>query len=252
MIHYTDPYLLNPRHPVTVNLIGVGGTGSQVLSSIARINYALIELGHPGLYVTAFDNDIVTESNCGRQLFSISDIGQNKASVLITRLNRFFGTDWKSIPDKYIPYSNSANIIISCVDNVSSRVEINHHFQNSRNFGESEKREIYWLDFGNAQNTGQVVLGSISNIKQPKVKEIKTISKLKTVAEIFDLTKVKDEDSGPSCSLAEALTKQDLFVNSTLAQLGCGLLWKLISSGSIDYQGLYMNLQTMNVNPIKL
>ena len=108
------------------------------------------------------------------------------------------------------------------------------------------------MDFGNAQNTGQVVLGSISNIKQPKVKEIKTISKLKTVAEIFDLTKVKDEDSGPSCSLAEALTKQDLFVNSTLAQLGCGLLWKLISSGSIDYQGLYMNLQTMNVNPIKL
>ena len=34
--------------------------------------------------------------------------------------------------------------------------------------------------------------------------------------------RVKEEESGPSCSLAEALEKQDLFINSTLAQLGPG------------------------------
>ncbi len=28
------------------------------------------------------------------------------------------------------------------------------------------------------------------------------------------------------CSLAEALEKQDLFINSTLAHIGCDLLWK--------------------------
>lgn len=26
-IHFTDRYLLNPRHPVTVFVIGAGGTG---------------------------------------------------------------------------------------------------------------------------------------------------------------------------------------------------------------------------------
>ena len=34
-VHYTDSYLLNPQHPVTVNLIGGGGTGSQVLTNLA-------------------------------------------------------------------------------------------------------------------------------------------------------------------------------------------------------------------------
>ena len=34
-IHYIDNYLINPQHPVTVNLIGAGGTGSQVLTGLA-------------------------------------------------------------------------------------------------------------------------------------------------------------------------------------------------------------------------
>jgi hypothetical protein len=57
---------------------------------------------------------------------------------------------------------------------------------------------------------------------------------------------------GPSCSLAEALQKQDLFVNSTLAQLGCNILWKMFRQGMIEYQGLYLNLETIKVNPIGL
>jgi hypothetical protein len=61
---------------------------------------------------------------------------------------------------------------------------------------------------------------------------------------------VKEKDSGPSCSLAEALEKQDLFINSTLAQLGCNILWKMFRNGMIEYHGLYLNLSTMKVNPI--
>lgn len=47
-VHYTDSYLLNPQHPVTVNLIGGGGTGSQVLTNLARLDVTLRALGHPG------------------------------------------------------------------------------------------------------------------------------------------------------------------------------------------------------------
>ena len=49
-IHYTDRYLLNPYHPVTVFVIGAGGTGSQVATGLARISVALQALGHPVLY----------------------------------------------------------------------------------------------------------------------------------------------------------------------------------------------------------
>lgn len=62
-VHFTDSYLINPQHPVTVHLIGAGGTGSQVLEALARMDAALIRLGHPGLYVTVFDADEVSESN---------------------------------------------------------------------------------------------------------------------------------------------------------------------------------------------
>src|SRR5688572_19591634 len=120
-IHFTDNYLINPPNPILVNLIGVGGTGSQVLSSLARINISLVQLGHPGVYVRAFDNDIISPANIGRQLFSQSELGLYKSVALINRLNRFFGTNWKAVPMKYNPENITAvckeygaNITISC------------------------------------------------------------------------------------------------------------------------------------------
>lgn len=95
-IHYTDRYLLNPHHPVTVFVIGAGGTGSQVATNLARMSIALQALGHPGLHLTVFDPDTVTEANIGRQLFSESELGLNKAVALVTRINRFFGFSWEA------------------------------------------------------------------------------------------------------------------------------------------------------------
>ena len=91
-VHYIDSYLMNPQHPVTVNIIGAGGTGSQVLTCMARLDVTLRALGHPGLFVTLYDPDTVTEANIGRQLFSPSELGLNKAQCLVTRINHFFGT----------------------------------------------------------------------------------------------------------------------------------------------------------------
>lgn len=253
-IHYTAGYLLNPSHPVTVNLIGCGGTGSQVLTCLARINHSLIALGHPGIQVHAYDNDEITHANIGRQLFSPSDVGLNKANVLITRINRFFGTYWTAMPYRYGERrSSTANICISCVDSVASRKEIDRLNKSRKGKGSADlEGQYYWMDFGNGRTTGQIVLGTLQDIKQPKTKEYEVVPALRTITQIFDLSGVNEKDSGPSCSLAEALSKQDLFINSTLAQMGCAMLWKLLSTGSIDYQGMYLNLDTMKVNPIKL
>lgn len=257
-VHYTHSYMLNPQHPVTINLIGVGGTGSQVLTNLARLDVTLRALNHPGLFVRVYDPDIVTEANIGRQLFSPSDIELNKAQCMVTKINNFFGNDWKAEPrlfpanTKDARTNDLANIFITCTDNTKSRLDLWKMLKNvPENSITDYRTPMYWLDFGNSQTSGQVVMGTIpKKIDQPDSKNYRTVSSLKVVTRLVRYSNVKDEDSGPSCSLAEALEKQDLFINSTLAHLGCNLLWKMIRHGMLEHHGLYLNLATMKVNPI--
>lgn len=250
-VHYTHPYLLNPQHKITVNLIGLGGTGSQVLGCLARLHMALTGIGHPGIHVRAWDPDKVSPANIGRQLFFQPDIGQNKAIVLISRVNRSFGFEWEAFPSEYT--KRSANIHITCIDTAQGRIEIGEMLSDSQT-GEPHKRNIYWLDIGNLQKTGQVILGTAPGISvtQPKSDHTTTTS-LPNVVKFFPaLSKIKEKDQGPSCSLAQALNRQDLFINSTLAQYGVNLIWKLFREGMIRYHGCYVNLDLFTVNPIRI
>ncbi len=249
--HYAPAYFMNPVHKIKVVIVGAGGTGSQVLTSLARINSTLIALDHPGLHVVIMDPDTVSASNIGRQLFSPSDIGRFKTDVLIERINRFFGLNWESMPIKFTK-KIWGNILITCVDNMHSRIEILNEFK----IGLSKKSRYdnttlyYWMDFGNANKIGQVVLGSI-DIPQQGLKDSNGL--LPTIFDLFPsfATQVT-EDNEPSCSVAEAIERQDLFVNSILAQLGCDILWKLLKDQVIDVHGVFMNLETMNVKPIQI
>lgn len=251
-IHYTAQYLLTPQHKITVNLVGLGGTGSQVLSALTRMNEALIRLDHPGLHVRAYDPDIVTDANVGRQLFSPADIGANKAVAQISRVNRFFGNSWEAYPQVYGGEQKN-NILITCVDTVASRLKIADTLvKPGIQKNDPMQQSYYWMDFGNAQKTGQVVLGTAREIKQPESKH-ETVSMLPHVVALLpQLKKTKDKDNGPSCSLAEALGKQDLFINSTLCNLGMAILWKLFRESHLTHQGCYLNLESMAVNPIKI
>lgn len=145
-----------------------------------------------------------------------------------------------------------ANITITCTDNIKSRIDTWNILKDipARNYTDYST-PLYWLDFGNTQSSGQVVLGTVPRrIKQPKSQIYKTVPSLKVITKMVKFSKIKDDDSGPSCSLAEALEKQDLFINSTLAQLGCDILWKMFRHGMVEHHGLYLNLNTMKVNPI--
>lgn len=248
-VHFVAPYFLNPVHRISIALVGVGGSGCQMLSALARIDHALWAMGHQGLYVTAYDPDEVTEPNIGRQLFSESELGMNKAQAFITRINRFYGLDWKAVPKKFTG-PRLPNVIITCVDNVATRIEIGEMFKKQRSSNVApEHRPYYWLDLGNGQRTGQAVLGS-AKIKQPKSDKFIPCDTLPLVTEEFDLTKVDEKDSGPSCSMAEALEKQDLFVNSALVQMAGSLLWSLFRDVVISNRGFYLNLDSFKANGI--
>jgi PRTRC genetic system ThiF family protein len=262
IVHFADNYLLRPTNPIIVNIIGAGGTGSQVLTAMARINHSLVALGHPGLWIQLFDDDIISEANLGRQLFAQTETGLNKAVVLINRINRFFGTNWKAIPYRFskdnlkkLAQQGTANIILSCVDTVAARfaiadllLEIFSHRQNDL------YKPLYWMDFGNSKDTGQVILSTIGEIKQPVSKKYQTVSALPFITEQYKdlLIQSEEADNTPSCSLAEALTKQDLFINTSLASMGASLLWNLFREGMINNRGFFMNLKDFRTQPIKV
>jgi PRTRC genetic system ThiF family protein len=260
-IHLTHSYLLNPIHPVTVSLIGVGGTGSRMLTNLAMIDQALRGLGHLGLNVVAYDDDIVTSANIGRQSFGPSDEGLPKAAVLVNRVNRFYGLNWEYSITK-VSDSISGNIIITCVDNKATRKFI-ENYQQPMKESRHEAKTLYWLDCGNGKDFGQVILSTRykpgDQFETDLFEENSEITEysfpadtLKSPSQIFPGVFEGKDDNKPSCSMAEALRKQDLFINPSIAMYASNLLYKLISEGSIDHQGIFINLKTVQTNKLKI
>lgn len=250
--HFIAPELLNPTNPVEVCLIGAGGTGSQVLTALARMSHSLQALGHAGFQVTLWDDDLVTEANRGRQLLAECEVGLSKSAALITRCNRFFGTMWKAINRQFDADANMrAAIYISCVDSVTARFAIAEALQKKEDRQHYANVPRYWMDFGNGRDTGQVILSTIGRIKQPTSEKFETVESLPFITEEFEkLLRQSETDELPSCSLAEALERQDLFINSTLAQTGCSMLWQLFRSGMTTQRGCFLNLGQFRASPL--
>lgn len=252
-IHFVTPFIHAPLHPVKVTLIGAGGNGSQMLSALARIHSSLVALGKQGLEVTVYDPDTVSTANTGRQLFAMSEVGLNKAIALVGRFNRFYGTAWKAQPRCFDAKKDPwGNIIVSCVDNVKTRLVISRLFRTRKGDNNGDEHKCwYWLDLGNAQRCGQAILGSL-NVQQPKIKGIETLPLLPLPTEVLDFTSVNEKDNGPSCSLAEALHKQDLFINSNIVMPAASLLWTLLTEDAIEQRGFFINLETLTMVPLKV
>jgi PRTRC genetic system ThiF family protein len=99
----------------------------------------------------------------------------------------------------------------------------------------------YWLDIGNNADSGQFILGEPLNEINRRSR-----TRLRSVAELYPeiLDTDLDNDGLPSCSAAEALERQEPFVNSTLAQHALALLARLFRYGSVSYHGGFINLST--------
>ncbi len=241
--HYVHSSIVSSRRPIDVALVGAGGTGSQVLSGLARMNQALKALGSPGLHVHVFDGDSVSPSNVGRQLFSPSDVGKNKAVVLVTRLNMFFGTNWEACAFNVSKGLRlPGGFVISAVDDVDTRYLV-------RDIGENSG-VVYWVDTGNTTGTGQVVLGTLNKVAQPEK------SCPEYLPHVLDLYKgIMEKESqkpyqGPSCSLQESLSRQDLFVNQWMATCALEIIWKMFRYGQVKVHGAFVDLNTMTVRPL--
>lgn len=249
-------------------VIGCGGNGAQMLTKLARLDHALRSCGHNGgIKVTAFDPDIVTTSNEGRQLFSPADVGHHKATLLITRLNAYYGLDWHARNEMFggdafgFEYQMPRHLLITCVDSAKSRRIIHTHIE------DSYSKPFYWLDMGNMRDSGQVILGQPKNtiatatasqlganmnLNASALLERNEATRLPIVTEIFPelLNPKLKEDNEPSCSLADALTKQSLFVNDMAVTLAAQLLDALLRGKEITHHGYFFDLASGRVNPL--
>ena len=218
---------------IKIHLAGCGGTGSQMLTCLARMDLALRNLGGDGLQVTAFDPDTVSAANAGRQSFYSCDLGKNKAQVLADRHRLCFpGFAVEGVSEKYKSsgrYFSDHSILISCVDSRSSRREI----------FTIRPKNVYHLDCGNGANFGQVILGNGKDLPWPE-------------KVLPDLIAEGPEDDTPSCSMAEALEKQDLFVNDFACRITGSILWDLFRHGGTDIRGAFYSLDPLTVNPLKI
>lgn len=252
-VHLAPNYFFNPTHPITVSVIGIGGSGSLMLSRLARIDYALKELGHVGLHVTGFDDDNVELFNVGRQLFTPHDVGACKSVRAFTKINSAFSLQWKGIPKCVQPQSNEllANIIITCVDNAQFRVDLQERLKHeSKN--SDYKTPYYWLDLGNGKNIGQYVLGSVIVDEEKKLENTTVVNKLATIIDLFPniLENDTEELQGKGCSYRDKLEEQSLFINDVLTAHAGDMLFKLIKDKKLTNHGGFSNLDTGKVNPI--
>src|SRR5271165_4955432 len=232
------------EQPVRIRVVGCGGNGSAIVSGLPYLHQAMLAFGHPGgLQVTLIDPDTVSETNCVRQPFCRTEIGFSKAIVLAHRINLFWGLNWQGMQAQIQQIAKNADVdlVVGCVDTRKARRAIDKWAAHSQ--------VSYWLDLGNNASSGQFILGQPMNRVNRKKKH-----RLPTVTELFPeiaAPGVKDDDQ-PSCSAAEALTRQEPFINPNLAYQALGMLTQLLRHGSLSYHGGFCNLSTGRVVPMPI
>lgn len=226
-------------------LVGCGGNGAQMLMGLAALDTALRAISSRSLEVVVADDDVVTEANLGRQPFYRCDLGNSKARTLTERINIAHGLAWQAVHGRAPEAVGFENIdlLITCVDTAQARRTIGAAATEV-----SYRTPAYWLDLGNRATDGQFLLG------QPGAKPGKPAGRLPTVLDYFPelADETQAEDDAPSCSVAEALERQSLFVNRVIASHALALLFDLLGRGSIGHAGMFVNLATGQAVPIPL
>lgn len=236
--------LILPEHwpdGCNVLVVGCGGTGSEIIDAICRLDHVLTKTGHEGLRVTLQDGDKVSASNVGRQRFLECDIGANKASTLAKRYGFLLGTPLRPI-ETFLSKANlqefaKFDLVITAVDRATVRVRIADAWK-------SKTAGPLWLDCGNGAHTGQVVMGHLAGRQRDR---------LPHVLDLFPKIRGMRDDAEPSCSVADAVRLQNLGVNRFMADTAIfTILAPLFMRGQIEHHGATIDMAKPVVSPLRI
>jgi PRTRC genetic system ThiF family protein len=232
---------MNADDPLTVLLIGAGGTGSELFDQLMRTHGALLALGGRGLHVTLMDDDEVSPSNVVRQRFWPTDVGVNKALALVQRANLMLGCGWNALPYRFdSQHKANYDLVITAVDTLESRRAVIDRFTAPKDeprspvYYRTPARETFWLDLGCEKDRGQVILGRFGDDS--------LADEWPNALAHFPSIATAEDNNKPSCSAAESLARQDLMINATVAGAATNLLWKLMREGKLGFNGVMLDL----------
>ncbi|WP_066613527.1 PRTRC system ThiF family protein [Scytonema hofmannii] len=250
---YTDscPIIPTPHNEIQFYVVGAGGTGSYLVPGLARLITEIKSKTHKKVSCTIVDPDTVEEINIPRQNFQKADIGLSKAKVLAMRYGFALGLEIKAIPSRFTSEMvnrgwRTLNIIVGCVDNADARNDIRKCLDYNT---PQEGASVFWLDCGNHEASGQVLLGTKKDFKISEAFDNKENPSLcinlpsPTILHPELLIPKPEEKGEPRLSCAEIQMRnfQSLFVNQTCATHACQYLLDLTLTGGLRKFATYFD-----------
>jgi PRTRC genetic system ThiF family protein len=227
----------------SIMVVGLGGTGSQVGRSLARLLY---DMKSRGLHIPSLhfvDPDRVEAKNVGRQMFTPADVGRYKAEVLANRFSLALG-----LP---IRFSNVAfhgaqyrTLVIGCVDNHEARKAIHDKLS---------IMNLPWIDCGNHFASGQVILGTTARAESVQPKDGKFFN-LPYAPLVFPQLLEPEPPRAVELSCADLVAQGDqhLFINDMIATVAMQYVYKLLLRQPITSFMTFVDLDTVTVKSVTL
>lgn len=247
------PLLIKQCEYVDFILVGAGGTGGFLIGAIARLMCEIEKTSSKKTSCTIVDGDVVEEKNIPRQNFQPSDIGLPKSQILALRYSLATGCKIKAITRPFnanlfreLKHWHNVTVIIGCVDNAAARKEINSCLNNS---SWEQIPNTWWLDCGNHQSSGQVLLGSNHNFETERAfdnpKRPNYCTNLPSPAlvhpELLQALPEELESVPVSCAELVRKSQQSLFVNQQVAAIASDYLLALTLTGGLQKFATYFH-----------
>lgn len=234
-------------------IIGAGGNGGYLIPNLLRQislqNRFLKIENKPGHTITIIDADSVEDKNLTRQNFLPRDVGHNKAEVMANRYGMAFGLEVNYIPEyldgakmlkEIIGGSGNIPIVVGAVDNNKTRAIVYEVFK--------EKKGMFWLDAGNEEWAGQVVVGYNAGKAVDKSNKEPHLFNLPSVADIYpEILEATDKlPHELSCAERAVSNPQNIQTNQNAANLMMNFANTILTADARNGYGLKAHAVAFN------